>query len=331
MTPKKNLIPVFEQQTPIEFTNKQLHIFWLPEEIKVEKDVQDVLVNFTPAERHGVLTVLKLFSMFELAAGDEYWGGRFKNIFDAPEFRRMASVFSMFELAVHGPFYNKINELLHVNTPEFYLSYLDSDVLTARMKHIGDIVDAEDDLVSLGMFSMIEGAVLYSNFAFLKHFQARGKNKLLNLVRGIDFSLRDEILHSQAGAWCFKYLIEQRKQELSAEEFANYKAQIEEQIIRGANLINEHEQDIIKMIFAEGRIDGITELQLQRFVQSRINECLKQLGMKPLFEVKDNPIGEWFYKSINDYSFNDVFSGIGNQYHRNWDSTAFTWKVEEQE
>lgn len=50
MTPKKNLIPVFEQQTPIEFTNKQLHIFWLPEEIKVEKDVQDVLVNFTPAE-----------------------------------------------------------------------------------------------------------------------------------------------------------------------------------------------------------------------------------------------------------------------------------------
>jgi hypothetical protein len=41
MTPKKNLIPVFEQQTPIEFTNKQLHIFWLPEEIKVEKAMVD--------------------------------------------------------------------------------------------------------------------------------------------------------------------------------------------------------------------------------------------------------------------------------------------------
>ena len=79
-----------------DFKDKQLKIFWLPDEIKVEKDVQDVLVNFTPAERHGVITTLKLFSIYEDFAGEEYWGGRFKRMFPGnTAATRMASVFSM--------------------------------------------------------------------------------------------------------------------------------------------------------------------------------------------------------------------------------------------
>jgi ribonucleoside-diphosphate reductase beta chain len=93
----------------------------LPEEVNVEKDIQDVLVNFTPAERHGVITALKLFSLYETHAGDEWWGGRFKEMFDGAEWHRMAATFAMFELAVHGPFYNKINQLLHLDDENFYL------------------------------------------------------------------------------------------------------------------------------------------------------------------------------------------------------------------
>jgi hypothetical protein len=48
-----------------------------------------------------------------------------------------------------------------------------------------------------------------------------------------------------------------------------------------------------------------------------------------MYEVSYNPISEWFYKGINDYQFNDFFSGTGNQYHRNWDETAFVWKGKE--
>ena len=74
MTIEKHLLPIEEYKEPVEFANKQLHIFWLPDEVKVEKDIQDVLVNFSPAERHGVITTLKLFSLYETHAGDEYWG-----------------------------------------------------------------------------------------------------------------------------------------------------------------------------------------------------------------------------------------------------------------
>lgn len=326
---QKYLLPINETNEPVEFADKQLKIFWLPDEIKVEKDVQDVLVNFTEAEKHAVITTLKLFSIYETHAGDEYWGGRFKQMFDGAEFHRMASVFAMFELAVHAPFYNKINQLLHIDTPEFYMSYLDSEVLQERVKHIGEIIDDPDDLISLAAFSMVEGAILYSSFAFLKHYQSQGKNKLMNVVRGINFSVRDENLHSVAGAWAFRYALEKMKG--TTTDFDSYKKKIEEKIRQVARKIYEHECQIIAMLFEKGKIEGITAHQLENFVQSRINECLKQLGFTKEYDVKYNPIAEWFYKGINDYTFNDFFSGMGNQYHRNWDQSAFTWKVENNE
>jgi ribonucleotide reductase beta subunit family protein with ferritin-like domain len=315
------LLPINENKEPVEFANEQLKIFWLPEEIKVEKDIQDILVNFTESEKHGVITTLKLFSLYETHAGSEYWGSRFKSMFDGGEFHRMASVFSMFELAVHAPFYNKINQLLHVDTPNFYLSYLDNPILKQRMEHIGNIIDHENDLISLAAFSMVEGVILYSSFAFLKHYQSQGKNKLMNVVRGINFSLRDENLHSIAGAWAFKHklrLLSPNQEQLN---------KIEETIRETARTIYEHEKEIISLIFEKGDIKGITAHQLENFVQSRINECLKHLGYAKEYDVKYNPIAEWFYKAINDYSFNDFFSGVGNQYHRNWDETGFVWKT----
>ena len=321
----KHLLPIEDRQEPIEFANKQLHIMWFPDEVKVEKDIQDVLVNFTPAEKHGVITVLKLFTLYESYAGDEYWGGRFKKMFDEPEMHRMASVFSMTELAVHSPFYRKINELLHIDTPEFYLSYVDNPTLKGRMDHIGEIVDDPDDLVSIGMFSLVEGVALYANFSFLKHFQSQGKNKLMNLVRGINFSLRDENLHSVAGAWSFKYKAEKLKN--TTADYDSYMKSVEEKIRQGAELLYQHECEIIKMIFEKGKIDGITETQMINFVQSRVNLCLKELGFAKMFEVNYNPISEYFYKALSDFSFNDFFSGIGSEYQRNWDESGFVWKV----
>lgn len=318
---QKHLIPVEENKEPVEFANQQLKIFWLPDEIKVEKDIQDVLVNFTPAEKHAVITTLKLFSIYETHAGDEYWGRRFKTIFDGAEFHRMASVFSMFELAVHLPFYNKINQLLHIDTPEFYTSYVDDAVLKARVESLGYYIDHPDDLLSLAVFSLVEGVILYSSFAFLKHYQSEGKNKLLNVVRGINFSVRDENLHSQGGAWSFKYL--KNKRNLTATQ----ELELQEEISKAINLLVEHEDAIIDKLFEKGEIKGITAHQLQQFVRSRVNVCLVQLGYEAKFDVSYNPIAQTFYKGINNFQFLDFFSGMGSSYHRNWDETAFEWNT----
>jgi len=316
---EKHLLPIEEYKEPIQFANDQLKIFWLPDEIKVEKDIQDILTNFSEAEKHGVITTLKLFSLYETHAGDEYWLGRYRKMFDGAEFHRMASVFGMFELSVHAPFYNKINQLLHLDTPKFYMSYVDIPALNSRIEHINSIIDDEDDLVSLAGFSMVEGAILYSAFAYLKHYQSQGKNKLMNVVRGINFSVRDENIHSIAGAWSFKLKKSQRNLTEQQEKG------LHDKIISCAQTLYEHEKEIAKMTFEKGKVDGITETQVIHFVESRINECLIQLGYPKMFEVKYNPIAEWFYSGINNYTFNDFFSGMGNQYHRDWDESGFIW------
>jgi len=305
LTPTDSFVVKFPQA--VDFAEKQLSVFWLADEIKVEKDAHDILTNLSEAEKHGVFTVLKLFSLYELFVGRDYWTGRIMEMFPRPEIQRMASVFGMFELAVHQPFYDKINQALGLSTDEFYTSYLNDDSLKSRIEFIKQWENSD---YFLPMFSMMEGAVLYSSFAFLKHFQSQGKNKMLNIVRGINFSVRDENLHAEAGAWLYN----------------ESKPPVKETVIYDiADNVFQHERAIIAKIFEKGKIEGITAHQLENFTQSRLNGCLRNLGLDNLFDVEYNPVADWFYKGINDFNFNDFFTGQGREYSRGWDTKSFIW------
>lgn len=310
---------IFDYDAAIKFTDEQNKVFWLWSEINLEKDIQDILVNFSDAEKHGVITVLKLFTHYELAVGNEYWGGRVKRTFKRPDIACMADCFSYFETNVHARFYNRINELLHLNTDEFYESYTKDDTLSERMKFIDAAVSDKDILYSLGVFSMVEGAILYASFAFLKHFQSQGKNKLRNLVAGIDFSVRDENLHHLGGAWLYRTLMAEMK--LNTEQ----QKRITDRVIEAAKHLREHEHRIVDMIFEKGRIDGITPHQMKNFVDSRVDLCLQNLGISKIYDVQSNPIAEWFYTGISSSVMHDFFQNIGNQYHRDWKEEDFKW------
>ena len=168
----------------------------------------------------------------------------------------------------------------------------------------------------LVMLALLEGVVLYSSFAFLKHFQSQGKNKILNIVRGINFSARDENLHSEASAWLFRTL---------EEEHPGTTAAAYKRIPVIASHVREHEHRIVDMIFERGKIDGITDVQMKHFIDSRINLVLRNLNHAPLYEVKYNPIADYFYDSISGYIFNDFFSGQGREYSRDWSEAELTW------
>lgn len=306
----------------IDYATKQNSVFWLHDEVKVEKDKQDLLVNMTPAEKHGVISVSKLFTKYELFIGDEWWGDVIAKRYPRPEIARMASAFAFFELNVHAPFYAKVNEELGIATDEFYTSYVNDPILMDRIQFINDMLVNPDELLSLAAFTMIEGAVLYSSFAFLKHFQSNGKNKVMNLVRGINFSVRDENLHSVAGAWLYRTVRDELK--LTKKQLDK----LVKEIKKISHKVFEHESRIVDMIFEEGSIPGITAEDLKAFVKHRINFCLSNLEIEPIFnsEESKNTIEEWFYKSINDFQYNDFFSGVGNQYNRNWEKLGFVWR-----
>jgi len=300
-----------------QFAEMQEDIFWTAKEIGMDKDLHDLHNNLTEAEMHGVVTVLKLFTLYETHVGNDYWLDFIRNKFQRPEIQRMASVFGMFELNVHAPFYNKINEVLNLNTEEFYNSYVEDKTLRGRMDWLDRQFDGDDTLASLAVGSIVEGAVLYSNFAFLKHFQAEGKNKLVNMAAGINFSVRDENLHSLAGAWLFNTLREESEQ-LDNKE-------LDKKIYKTCAKIYEHETRIIDMIFEKGEIKGVTDLQMKNFIQARLNLCLEQLKLDPLYEVDYDPISKWFYKNINTPQLHDFFHKQGNSYNRDWQETRFEW------
>ncbi len=296
----------------IKFAEEQFSILWPAKEYPVEEDIHEVKTNCTEAEKHGVITTLKLFTHYELRAGNEYWGGRVADKYPRVCIQRMANQFAHAELNCHAPFYNELNKALNLDTEEFYSSYLDDDTLKARMDFIDECVSSDDDLLSIAVFSMVEGAVLYSAFAFLKHFRAEGKNKFKNLISGINASVRDENLHALGGAWLYNTHKEEANLAPEATE------ELENKIRDAARQIFEHEKKIIAMLFEKGPIEGITATQLEHFVESRINLCLRNLGMNNLFEVKYNPISEWFYDNINSLKLHDFFDISGVEYNRNW-------------
>jgi len=300
----------------VEFRNKQAAIFWPAEEIDVSKDKHDILVNMTEAERHGVITTLKLFTKYELIIGEEFWLEKVMKAFPRPEIQSMAAMFGAMELSVHAPFYAKLNEELNLATDEFYNSYTEDPVLADRIEYLDRLLGEADLVKALAAFTFIEGAVLYSSFAYLKHFQTAGKNKLLNVVSGINFSARDEALHAEASAWLVRQLIHETGYD--TECLFNYVTEV-------ANQVLEHEQQIIKKIFEMGDIEGITSAQLEAFVRSRINVCVRNLGFNNLFVVNHNPVADTFYKSINGYAMNDFFVSVGNQYERSWTGKGFNF------
>jgi len=223
--------------------------------------------------------------------------------------------------------YNKINELLGLDTDEFYNSYLDDPVLKNRMAWIAKRVSKRDTLhdklKSIGIFSMIEGAILYSSFAFLKHFASNGKNKLAVINSGINFSAIDETLHSTAGAWLFRTLLQEALDagEITDADIEALRLEFEET----ARIIREHEAAINKKIFEKGPIKGTSELQLNNFVESRLDHCLIGLSFNAIFKPKWNPIKNWFYLDLESSTLHDFFAVQGNDYNRNWVKGRFIW------
>lgn len=323
LTPKKTFTVDYPEA--VEFADQQASVFWPHTEVKVHKDKHDILVGMTKAERHATITVLKLFTKYELIIGEEFWlNFVYKNFPRPADVQPMAAMFGAMELQVHAKFYSKLNEELGLATDDFYNEYLEDQNLKDRIDHLEDLLKTGDPLEKLGAFTFAEGAVLYGSFSFLKHFQSQGKNKLLNVVSGINFSSRDENLHGEGAAWLFRQL----KKELIEANLVddNYLKNLEYVITEAATQILEHEKAINTKLFSEGEIEGITATQLENFTKSRINLCMRNLGYKNIFKVDYNPISEWFYKGINGYQMQDFFSSQGNQYERGWSEQDFPFK-----
>lgn len=311
---------IFRYPEPAELAQKQASIFWNAAEINVDGDKNDFLFNMSYAEQEAVKTTLKLFTMYEVLL-NEAWGSKIYHWYPRPETQMMASMFAAMEAAVHAVFYSNLNKTLMIDDESFYLSYKNDDVLSERIKDVNEALNSENVLLAVAAFTLLENVVLYSNFAFLAHYQANGKNMINNVVSGVKFSANDESIHALGAAWLFNQTLAEYK---DSDEFDQKKVDaLEKQIYELAEHLCEHEQRIVDILFENGEIEGIKSEDIKSFVKDRVDMTLSNLNLDKVYNVEENPVADWFYNTINGLGLHDFFSKQGNSYSRGFGEGDF--------
>lgn len=304
LTPRATYSP-FEYQKAFEYFELQAQSHWLWNEISMASDVNDWKLNLTDAERQLVGQILKGFAQTEIFIQD-YWAGQVLRWFKKPEIQMLASTFASFE-AIHAVSYAYLNQSLGL---EDFSAFLHEPTAKAKIDRlINTRGKGKADIArSLAIFSAFnEGVNLFSSFAILLNFSRF--NKLKGVGQIIAFSIKDESLHSDAGCWLFRTLIEENPDLLTDD--------LKDELLDAARLTVKLEDDFIDRAFEVGSVEGINAHDLKQFIRFRCNTKLNDIGLKKLWKNLDREAldrMEWFSVLSAGVSHGDFFASRVNSY-----------------
>ena len=287
----------FEYPEAYDMYRKQQMVHWTKDEIKLAQDIQDWNRDITTGEKNVVGGILKGFTQMEILVGD-YWR-KVAEWFPKPEVAMMASAFSYFE-SIHMDNYAMINEELGLDD---FKAFLHDEKTKAKLDHfseVPEIYSISDIAASLAIFSAYaEGCILFSSFAVLLSFQK--ENLLKGISQIVNYSIRDENLHSLGGIYLFNTL---------CKENPSIRGGLREQIYEAAKVTRDLEFAFIDQLFTEDSIRTLTKEQLKNFITHRINMKTKELGYEPQFYVDPELLKEmsWFDELSSGQKFGDFFA-----------------------
>jgi ribonucleoside-diphosphate reductase beta chain len=312
----------FEYQEAYEYWLKQQQAHWLHTEVPMMSDLTDWNSNLDASEKNIIGSILKGFAQTETIVND-YWSGLVTKWFRKPEVIMMATTFGAFE-TIHAEAYSLLNETLGLDD---FSEFLEDETTMAKIENLmqtRDNFDAQIDLheiaKSLAIFSAFtEGVNLFSSFAVLLSFKMR--NKLKGVGQIVEWSIRDESLHSEAGCWLFRTLIK---------ENPSLKTQELEAAINEAALLSlKLELDFIDKVYELGDLEGCSKYDLQNFIKNRVNTKLGDLGYNPIITDIDLTAVErmkWFDHLSAGKQHTDFFASRVTNYskgHMTWDESIF--------
>ena len=295
----------FEYQDAFEFYKNQHRAHWLADEVPLASDLNDWKLKLTEPEKNLIGNILKSFAQTEVHVND-YWSTKVSVWFPKPEVQAMARVFADFE-SIHAEAYARLNEELGLDD---FKAFMEDETSKAKIERLIEVPGntIEEKAISLAIFSAFtEGVNLFSSFAILMSFQLR------NLMKGtgqiVEWSVRDESLHSKAGCWLFRTLL-QEQPHLDTPE-------LRDQIVEACQLSVQLEFDFIEKAFEMGDIEGLTKEQLKAFIKARANEKLVELGYNAIYnDIDPNLLKqiEWFGHLTSGKTHQDFFAGRVTNY-----------------
>jgi len=303
----RNYYKPFEYEQAFKFFKDQHRSHWLADEVPLSSDVNDWKLKLTETEKSLLGNILKSFTQTEVHVND-YWSTKVSAWFPKPEVQAMARVFADFE-SIHAEAYARLNEELGLDDFKAFLEDEEAKAKIDRLVELpGDTL--EEKALSLAIFSAFtEGVNLFSSFAVLMSFQLR------NLMKGtgqiVAWSVRDESLHSQAGCWLYRTLLEESP-ELNT-------STMRDNVIEACNISVQLEFDFIDKAFEMGGIEGLTKEQLKNFIKARANDKMVELGYKPLYNDIDPSLVkqmDWFGHLTSGVEHQDFFSQRPSSYSK---------------
>jgi ribonucleoside-diphosphate reductase beta chain len=312
----------FEYPQAYEYWLSQQQAHWLHTEVPMMSDLNDWKQNLNETEKNIIGSILKGFAQTETIVND-YWSGLVTKWFRKPEVIMMATTFGSME-TIHAEAYSLLNETLGLDN---FSEFLEDESTMAKIENlmlVRDSFDGEKNLheiaKSLAIFSAFtEGVNLFSSFAVLLSFKMR--NKLKGVGQIVEWSIRDESMHSEAGCWLFRTLVEENP-------FLKTK-ELEAAINEAALLSLKLELDFIDKVYELGDLEGCSKYDLQNFIKNRVNTKLGDLGYNPIVSNIDMTAVErmkWFDALSAGKQHTDFFANRVTNYskgHMTWDESIF--------
>ena len=321
ITKERIVYKPFEYPVAFDYWLKQQQAHWIHTEVPMMSDINDWKQNLTETEKNIIGSILKGFAQTETVVND-YWTGLVTKWFRKPEIIAMATTFGAME-TIHAEAYSLLNEELGLDD---FSEFLEDEATMAKIEALTENRDSFDGEVdwherakSLAIFSAFtEGVNLFSSFAVLLSFKMR--NKLKGVGQIVEWSIRDESMHSEAGCWLFRTLLEE-KPELKTPE-------LEAAINEAALLSLQLELDFIEKVYEMGDLEGCSKDDLAHFIKNRVNTKLGDLGYNPIIgDVDMNAVGrmKWFDHLSAGKQHTDFFANRVTNYSKgvqDWDASA---------
>ena len=325
--PKPNLLQErivykpFEYPKAFDYWLKQQQAHWIHTEVPMMSDINDWKQNLNETEKNIIGSILKGFAQTETVVND-YWTGLVTKWFRKPEIIAMDTTFGAME-TIHAEAYSLLNEELGLDD---FSEFLEDETTMAKIETLMDVRDSFNGEVnwherakSLAIFSAFtEGVNLFSSFAVLLSFKMR--NKLKGVGQIVEWSIRDESMHSEAGCWLFKTLIKENPY-LNTPE-------LEAAINEAALLSLKLELDFIEKVYEMGDLEGCNKYNLIHFIKNRVNTKLADLGYNPIVgDVDMTAVNEmkWFDALSAGKQHTDFFANRVTNYskgHLEWDAAT---------
>jgi len=293
----------FQYPWAFEAYDQQQKMHWLPSEVPLAEDVRDWNERLTEKEKNLITQILKFFTQGDVDIAQAYLDNYIPK-FKPPEIRMMLSAIATSE-ANHAHSYSLLNDTIGLPDSEYkafqeYKAMSDKHDYLFRNK--GESVEGmARELATFSAFG--EGLQLFASFVMLLNFQRFGKMK--GMCQIVTWSIRDESHHVECLIKLFHTLIDENKH-IWNDDFKKTLYDIARDMV-------SLEDKFIDLAFEQGGVEGIEPDQIKQYIRHIADRRLLQLGLKPNFAVKDNPL-PWLDWVLNGVEHTNFFENRATEY-----------------